>query len=99
MTTLYVRDGAEFREATREEILSHSTGTENSQGFHLRHLLVGTYGDLRIGGRWFELAGFSVGARVSVRVSRKRLIIEVAQEPPQAPHREYRRPARPAPLF
>jgi len=50
MTTLYVRNGAEFREATREEILSHSTGTESPQSFHLRHLLVGTHGDLRIGG-------------------------------------------------
>ena len=59
----------------------------------LRHLLVGTHGDLRIKGRWFELAGFSIGARVSVRVSRKRLIIEVVKEPPEVPpRRHYRRP-------
>jgi len=60
----------------------------------VRHLLVGTHGDLRIKGRWFERAGFSIGARVSVRVSRKRLVIEVVKEPPEPPtRRHYRRPA------
>jgi hypothetical protein len=59
---------------------------------HVRHLLVGTHGDLRIKGRWFELAGFSIGSRVSVRVSRKRLLIEVVKEPPEEPpRRSYRR--------
>jgi len=91
MTTLYVRNGTEFRKATPEEILSHPTVTESPQSFHLRHLLVGTHGDLRITGRWFERAGFSIGARVSVRVFRKRLVIDVAQEPLQVPPRQYRR--------
>jgi len=94
MTTLYVRNGTEFREATREEILSHISDAETPQGFHLRHLLADTHGGVRIKGRWFELAGFSVGARVSVRVSRKRLVIEVPQEPTQLPPRHYRRPAQ-----
>jgi len=99
MTTLYVRNGAEFREATREEILSHSIGTQSPQSFHLRHLLVSTHGNLRIGGRWFDLAGFSLGARVSVRVCQKRLIIELVQEPPPVPPRQYRRPAGVTPLL
>src|SRR5579872_1294096 len=100
MSTLYVHTGTEFREATFEEIASHPTVTarlpdpeneRNPHGVHVRHLLVGGHQNLRIQGRWFERAGFSIGARVSVRVFRKRLIIEVVQEPPQITPRYYRR--------
>src|SRR6476659_1776434 len=97
MSTLYVRDGTEFREATDEEVSSHpAVATRSPHSFHVRHLLVGTHQDLRIQGRWFEHAGFSIGARVSVRVFKKRLIIDVVQEPPQITHRRYRRTAPPA---
>jgi hypothetical protein len=102
MATLYVRNGTEFREATPEEISSHaavadrtrsSEGETNLSTFKTRHLLVSTYGDLRIGGRWFELAGFSSGARVSVQVFGKRLVIDVIQEPLKVTPRQYRRSA------
>src|SRR5690242_11623751 len=97
MSTLYVRNGTEFREATAEEISSQPTlATKNPQVFHVRHLLVGTHQDLRIQGRWFERAGFSIGARVSVRVFNKRLIIDVVQEPPQVAHGRYRRSVLPS---
>src|SRR3569833_2255590 len=92
MSTLYIRTGTEFRVATEEEISAHPilnarlSSLENLRdphSFHVRHLLVGTHRDLRIQGRWFERAGFSIGARVSVRVLRKRLIIDVVQDPPK----------------
>lgn len=87
MTTLYIRDGDEFREATTEEISSHHDATHP---LHMRHLLVGTHQDIRLQGRWLERAGFSTGARVSVQVFRKRLIFDVVQEPPQIGPRRYR---------
>jgi hypothetical protein len=102
MSTLYVRSGTEFREATTEEISSHPAviallpeleNERNPHSFHVRHLLVGTHQDLRIQGRWFERAGFPIGTRVSVRVLRKRLIVDVVQEPPQVAPRRYRRSA------
>ena len=105
MSTLYIHTGTEFRPATNEEISSHPAATarpsesdneRDPHSFHVRHLLVGTHQDLRIKGRWFERAGFAIGARVSVRVFRKRLIIDVVQEPPQITPRRYRRSAAPA---
>jgi len=92
MTTLYIRDGDKFREATTEEILSYHDSTHP---LHLRHLLVGTHQDIRLQGRWLERAGFSTGARVSVQVFRKRLIIDVVQEPSQIRPRHYRGRAAP----
>jgi hypothetical protein len=98
MKTLYIRNGTEFREATPEEILAHSTVTarlselENDtrpRTFHVRNLLVGADHDLRIKGRWFELAGFSRGARVSVQVFTKRLIIDLVQEPAKFSRHHY----------
>jgi hypothetical protein len=106
MSILYVRNGTEYREATDEEISSHATVTpgpsdpennRNPHSFHVRHLLVGTHRDLRIKGRWLERAGFSIGAQVSVRVFRKRLTIDVVQEPPQIVRRHYRGKAAPVP--
>jgi len=106
MSTLYIRNETGYREATTDEISSHPTVTEllseleserNPHSFHVRHLLVGTHQDLRIQGRWFERAGFSIGARVSVRVLRKRLIIDVVQEPPQLTPRHHRRSAGSSP--
>ena len=105
MSTLYVRNGTEFREATLEEISSHPTVTallsgleneRNAHSFHVRHLLVGGHKDLRIKGQWLERAGFAIGARVSVRVLKKRLIIDVVQEPPQITPPRYRRWVAPA---
>jgi len=92
MSTLNMHSGDEFRKATVDEIPSHHTATHP---LNTRHLLVGTHQDLRIKGRWFERAGFSIGARVRVQVFKKRLIIDVVQEPPQISPRQYRR--RPAP--
>jgi hypothetical protein len=104
MTTLYVRNGTDFREATTEEILSHSAVTKLesntiSPTTHIRHLLVGTHGDLRIKGRWFELAGFAIGAQVRLRVFKKRLVIDVVKEPPETRPRYYRGRAAAAPLL
>ena len=97
MSTLYIHNGPEYREATAEEISSHPTLTalleteRTPHTFHIRHLLVGSHKDLRIKGLWLERVGFAIGARVSVRVLRKRLIIDVVQEPPQITPPRYRR--------
>ena len=104
MSTLYVRNGTEFREATTEEILSHpAVATLKSETVlpttHMRHLLVGTHGDLRIKGRWFECAGFAIGAQVRLRVFRKRLVIDVVKEPPETRPRFYRSRAQPTSLI
>ena len=89
MTTLYVRDRAHFREATTRgnpwtpavtDGLSELAKDAIPGTFHVRNLLVGSDSDLRIKSRGFELAGFSRGARVSVRVFKKRLVIDVVQE-------------------
>lgn len=60
------------------------------QASQIRYLLVGTHQDLRIKGRWFERAGFFIGARVSVQVFEKRLIIDVIEEPAPIKPRRYR---------
>jgi hypothetical protein len=103
MSTLYIHTDTEFREATDDEVTSHPAVTahlpelENERtprSIHVRHLLVTYYRELRIKGRWLERAGFSIGSRVSVRVLRKRLIIDVEQEPRAEALRHERRNER-----
>ncbi len=87
MSALNMRSGDELGQAAIDEIPSRHTATHP---LNMRHLLVGTHQDLRIKGRWFERAGFSIGTRVRVLVFKKRLIIDVVQEPLQISPRQYR---------
>jgi Toxin SymE, type I toxin-antitoxin system len=77
---------------------SESTTQSTSEKFESRCLTVSDCpgsargAAIRVMGRWVEKAGFIIGAKVNVEVSRGRLVIEIA---PPDPDRNLSAPQRP----